>query len=168
MTALPKEIQNVCTEAIDTCVRRHRKVKLEQVTTRALSELHDSKFELYTPPSMILHWRHQAVKEEIRRQFKLALSEEEAEALVGKVPKAMRMSLHGLSRMICISPDGVWVPTLDATPDEWASNEAMKYRIAEMTEEESKRSRRIRNGLQKIGAHNLRELMGSPVMAAAE
>ena len=163
---LPSDTEEAITEAIQTCVKRYRKVSIEQCATHYLSQKDGKTLEALIPLSLgeKLVFYRRFTRDEVRRQFKLTASRK----FPIKIRDAqLRRALQGLPMMICVdAAEGLWVESDDATPEEWNANEDMKQRRAEMTDEEAGRSRRIKNALRKMGVTSLRELANGHKQAA--
>ena len=161
---IPTETEEAISKAIKTCVNRYRVVTINQCALHYLSQKDGKTLEALMPMSLAekLVFYREFTRNEVRRQFKLMASGKLALQVRDAANAELRRSLQGLSMMICIdAANGRWVASLDATPEEFAENEDMKSRIAEMTDEEAKRSRRIKNALRKYGVTSLRELANS-------
>ena len=155
---LPSDTEEAIKEAIQTCVKRYRVGSIEQCARQALGDKDGKTLEAFMPSSLAeqLIFYRERMRNEVRRQFKLVAA---AKFPVKVRDQTLRRALQGLQMMICIDAGaGLWVESYDATPEEWDSNEDMKARMAEMTDEEARRSRRIKNALRKMGVTSLREL----------
>lgn len=163
---LPSETEESISQAIQTCVDRYRVVTIEQCARQFLGRKEGKTLETLIPMSLAekLVFYREFTRKEVRRQFKLTAS---AKFPTKVRDSSLRRALQGLQAMICIDAGaGLWVASYDATPEEWDANEDMKSRIAEMTDEEAKRSRRIKNALRKMGVASLRELANGRKNAA--
>lgn len=166
---LPSEAEEAISQAIQTCVDQHRVVTIEQCARHFLGRKEGKTLEALIPMSLAekLVFYRQFTRDEVRRQFKLTASGKLAAKVRDASNAQLRRALQGLQMMICIDAGaGLWVASYEATPEEWDANETMKHRMAEMTDEEAKRSRGIKVALRKMGFTSLRELANGHKQAA--
>ena len=165
---LPSDTEEAISRAIETCVKRYRVVGIEQCARQYLGDKDGKTLEALMPSSLAeqLVFYRERTRNEVRRQFKLTASGKLAATVRDASNAELRRALQGLQMMICIDAGaGLWVASYDATPEEWDANEAMKHRMAEMTDEEAKRSRGIKVALRKMGVTSLRELANGHTQA---
>jgi hypothetical protein len=157
----PKKIQSLVSGILKEEARRGHTTK-QTVVAKAMAKITQGggPARYGIGHAYVIHATAQAVSSETDRQFKQGLPENVFRMSMRNAPPALVQTMHKLPQWIAIGegPGADWVPSLQATAEQWMENFYLKRRIAERTMQAATVSEEMARYLDQHGMQSLSEI----------
>lgn len=157
--AVPKQVSDCIARILKKEMRKGRTTK-HGTTMLAMNEMRNNT-DFGLPRAMVQLAAQQIVSGEVGRQLKVGLPDNVVNMALRNAPPEIVQVMPNLPAWIATS-EGIhaqWVPSLQATAEQWRLNAMLKYEKAKQTESRANASADLANYLSTYGLKSLSDSM---------
>ena len=134
---------------------------VNDVVVEVFSKIQRKDYKNFFGAAELIMAAKELIRAEVHRQLKRGLSEDKYRVAMTNAPPDIVMHMKRLPAWIAIEegPRALWVPSLQASSQQWQMNADLKYHKAAQTEAQAQNSANMALFLKRYGFRSLSELI---------